>query len=117
MEDINAVLIVKYQHKTDHGGVLSHMGYHFFCPSLSNKKMFLCLTEKDGIWATPIDSNVRHEVLLAESDSNGRMPEVLKDLIERTFERNAKPRYREVYIDTDSTVFHKPKQKDKKSTA
>lgn len=39
------------------------------------------------------------------------MPEVMKDLIERVFLRNAKPKFREVYIDIDDIVLSQIKPK------
>lgn len=109
MTEINSVLVVKYPHKTDRGGVLSHMGYRFLCPTLPDRKVIVCMNEKEGIWATAINSTERHKLFLAESDPDGRMPEVFKDLVHRTLERNAKPRYREVYVDTDDVIFCNPK--------
>lgn len=117
METINSVLVVKYPHKTNRGGVLSHMGYRFFCPTLPDRKVIVCMNEKEGIWATPIDSDIKHKLFLADGDPDGRMPEVMKDLVARTLERNAKPRYREVYVDTDDILFCSPRHKRRRGAA
>ena len=82
------------------------MGYRFFCPEFHNAKVLVNLSEERGLWVTPID-NLKKQVTpkLIETDSSGSMPEVMKDLIERTFLRNAKPKFREVLFDVDDIVY------------
>ena len=98
---INSLLKVVIPAKTDKGGVFSLKGYRFFCPTLPYRKIHVCMSEKDGLWATPENSGIRHEVKLVETDTSGKMPEVWKDLIETFFLRNAKAKYREVYLEPD----------------
>ena len=99
--EINGILRASYTARTDKGGVFSFKGYRFFCPTLPNTKISVFLNERDGIWAAPHGTDVRHEIILVETDTTGPMPDVLKLLIEKVFLRNAKPRYREVYIDDE----------------
>ncbi|MBR7064101.1 MAG: hypothetical protein IKI31_02990, partial [Treponema sp.] len=86
---------------TDRGGVFSLMGYRFFTRDLPNQKVNIYLNEKDGLWITSEKSSRRYEVQLVETDTTGSMPEVMQLLIERVFLKNAKPRFREVYMEID----------------
>lgn len=102
MNEINKILKATFTAKVDRGGVFSLMGYRFFTPDLPNQTIHICLNELDGLWVTPENSETRYEVQLVETDTTGTMPEVMKLLIEKVFLRNAKPRYKEVYLEIDS---------------
>lgn len=116
-EQINNVLKATYPGKVDRGGVFSLMGYKFFCGKLCGKKILIHLNEKRGLWVTPLDSNTEYSVVLMETDSSGRMSEVTKDLIHRTFLKNAKPKYREVYVDVDDIVLSEIRPSKKRMRA
>ena len=73
------------------------------------------MNEQDGLWITPENSNKRHEVKLVETDTTGTMPEVMQILIERVFLKNAKPKFREVYMDIDFEKLAKYGNEKKKS--
>lgn len=105
MED-SRILKATYPAKIDGGGIFSLMGYRFFCPEFHNAKVLVNLSEERGLWVTPIDNLKKQGTpKLIETDSSGSMPEVMKDLIERTFLRNAKPKFREVLFDVDDIVY------------
>lgn len=101
MAEINSVLKATFTAKVDRGGVFSLMGYRFFTSDFPNKKIIVCMNEQDGLWITPENSGKRYEVKLVETDTTGTMPEVMQLLIERVFLKNAKPKYREVYLEID----------------
>ena len=101
MKEVNAILKATYTAKSDRGGVFSFMGYRFFTPDLPNQKICVCMNELDGFWVTPEKTDTRYEVQLVETDTSGSMPEVTKLLIERVFLANAKPKFREVYMEID----------------
>ncbi len=105
MKEVNAVLKATFPAKTDRAGVFQLMGYRFFCPDLPDKKINICLNERDGLWVTPEKSSVKYSCKLIETDTTGRMPEVMQLLIERVFLKNAKPKFREVYIDIDQELL------------
>ena len=114
MAEINSVLKATFPAKVDRGGVFSFLGYRFFTPDFPNQKITVCINEKDGFWITGENSSKRHEVKLVETDTTGTMPEVMQILIERVFLKNAKPKFREVYIDIDQeklTEYVKPQKK------
>ena len=114
IKEINSVLKATFPAKVDRGGVFSLMGYRFFTPDFPNQKINICMNEKDGLWITSENSNKRHEVKLVETDTTGTMPEVMQILIERVFLKNAKPKFREVYIDLDQeklAEYGKPQKK------
>ena len=90
---------------------MCYKGYKFFCPELTDRKILIHLNEKEGLWITEPNSEKRYTVKLVETDTSGDMPEVMKDLIERTFLKNAKPKFREVYIDIDDVVLSQVKPK------
>lgn len=113
MNEIISVLKATFPAKTDNGGVFSLMGYRFFCPDLPNQKIKICINEKDGLWVTPEKTNTRYECQVVETDTSGTMPEVLKLLIERIFLANAKPKFREVYMDIDFNKLTKLKKQEK----
>lgn len=100
-KELNEILKATFTGKTDRGGVFSLMGYKFFTPDLPNQKINIHLNEKDGLWITSEKSSRRYEVQLVETDTTGSMPEVMQLLIEQVFLKNAKPRFREVYMDID----------------
>lgn len=111
MTEVNSILKATFPGKTDKAGVFSLKGYRFFCPSLPDRKILIHLNEKEGLWITTTDSTERHTVKLVETDTTGNMPEVMKDLIERVFLKNAKPRFREVYFDIDEVILSQVKPK------
>lgn len=113
MNEVNSILKATFPGHIDKGGVFLLKGYKFFCSELTNRKILIHLNEKEGLWVTEPDSNKRYEVKLAETDTTGNMPEVMKDLIERTFLKNAKPKFREVYIDIDDVILSQVKPKKK----
>ena len=86
---------------TDKSGVSSLKGYRFFCRDLPHTKIHICLSETDGIWVERQNDpkRKRYEIVLCETDTTGRLPEVYKLLIEKVFLKNAKPRFREVYYE------------------
>lgn len=101
MLEINSVLKATFSAKVDKGGVFSLMGYRFFTPDLPNQRVNICINELDGLWITPEKNKRRYEVQLVETDTSGTMPEVMKLLIEKIFLKNAKAKYREVYMEID----------------
>lgn len=107
MREVVKILKATYPGNTDKAGVFSFKGYQFFCPELPKTKILINLNEQEGLWVTKRDSanSKRYQVRLVETDTSGSMPEVMKDLMERTFLRNAKPKYKEVYIDIDDVVL------------
>lgn len=113
MEEINAVLVSRYSAKTDKGGVFSFKGYRFFCKDLPNEKIHIYLSEREGIYASPITKTERHEIKVVETDTSGRMPEVMKNLIEKTLLKNAKPQYKEVYLEIDDVALQRFSQRKK----
>ena len=117
MREVNAVLKATFPGKTDKAGVFQLMGYRFFCPDLPDKKINICLTERDGLWVTPEKSTKKYSCKLIETDTTGRMPEVMQLLIERVFLKNAKPKFREVYIDIDQELLAKFNAPPKKRSA
>lgn len=98
-EEINRFVRAEFFAATDGGGVFSFFGYRFFVP-LAKTKIRICVTEKEGLWVERRDDRggKRFEARLCETDTTGRMPDVYKDLMERVFLVNAKPRFREVYL-------------------
>ncbi len=116
MSEINSVLKATFPARTDKGGVFTLMGYRFFCKDLPDQKINICVNEKNGLWVTPEKSSKRYECVLAETDTSGTMPEVLKLLIERVFLQNAKPKFREVYYDIDNENFIKFGKPSKKTS-
>ncbi|MBO4858806.1 MAG: ISNCY family transposase [Treponema sp.] len=111
MKEVNSILKATFPGTVDRGGIFVFKGYRFFCPELANKKILINLNEKEGMWVTEINSEKRHYVQLVETDTTGTMPEVTKLLIERVFLKNAKPKFREVYIDIDDVVLSEIKPK------
>lgn len=101
MFEVNSILKASFIANVDRGGVFSLMGYRFFTPDLPGQKVIVCLNEIDGLWITPEKSEKRYKVQLVETDTSGQMPEVMQLLIEKVFLKNAKPRYREVYMEID----------------
>lgn len=113
MNEVNSILKATFPGKTDKAGVFSLKGYRFFCPELTDRKILIHLNEKEGLWITATDSTEKHTVTLVETDTTGEMPEVMKDLIERIFLKNAKPKFREVYFDIDDVILSQVKPKKK----
>ena len=112
MNEVCSILKATFPGHTDKGGVFLLKGYKFFCPELPNSKILINMNEKEGVWVTPFsDSSKRHEVKLIETDTSGDMPDVMQDLIERVFLKNAKPRFREVYIDIDDVILSQVRPK------
>ena len=109
--EIAKVLKATFPAKTDKAGVFTLKGYRFFCPQLPNRKIRIFLNEQDGLWVSPLENDTVFKVQLVETDTSGSMPEVMKDLVERVFLKNAKPLWREVYIDVDDIVLSKIKRK------
>ncbi|MBP5284406.1 MAG: ISNCY family transposase [Treponema sp.] len=111
-EQICSLLKASFTGCTDNAGVVSLKGYRFYVPGFIRKKVVLCLSERDGIWAeTPGDWKcTKYPVQLCETDTTGPLPEVYKTLIEKVFLQNAKPRFREVYYEP-GTVLDNVKQK------
>ena len=115
MNEVCSILKATFPAHIDRGGIFSLKGYRFFCPDITNRKILIHLNEKEGLWITdPSNPKKRYSVKLVETDTSGTMPEVMKDLIERVFLKNAKPKFREVYIDIDDVVLSQVKQKLKK---
>lgn len=111
MHEINSILKATFLGHVDKSGVFTLKGYKFFCPELINKKILIHLNEKEGLWTTEPNSSKRYQVKLVETDTSGEMPEVMKDLIDRVFLKNAKPKFREVYMDIDDVVLSEIKPK------
>ena len=110
--EINKILKATFIAKVDRGGVFSLMGYKFFTPDLVNQTIHICLNDLDGLWITPENNETKYQVQLVETDTSGNMPEVMKLLIEKVFLKNAKPRYKEVYLEIDQeklSSFNKKK--------
>lgn len=113
MNEVNSILKATFPGHIDRYGVFSLKGYKFFCPELTDTKILIHLNEKEGLWITETKSSVRHSVKLVETDTTGSMPEVMKVLIDKVFLKNAKPKFREVYIDIDDIVLSQFKSKKK----
>lgn len=113
IKEINSILKATFPGKVDRGGVFSFKGYRFFCPEMANQKILINLNEKEGLWITGIKDEKRYIPQLVETDTTGTMPEVTKLLIERIFLKNAKPKFREVYIDIDDVVLSQIKPNKK----
>lgn len=111
--EINSILKATFPGNVDKGGVFSFKGYRFFCPEMAGKKILINLNEKEGLWVTGINNDKRYIPKLVETDTTGPMPEVTKLLIERIFLKNAKPKFREVYIDIDDVILSQIKPKKK----
>lgn len=111
VDTINQILKATFPGSVDRSGVFLLKGYRFFCPELAGKKILINLNEKEGLWVTEVNKTKRYSVKLLETDTTGLMSEVMKDLIERTFLKNAKPKFREVYIDIDDVVLSQIKPK------
>ncbi len=111
MNKINSILKATFPGHVDKSGIFLLKGYRFFCPELTDKKILIHLNEKEGLWVTEVNDTKRYSVKLVETDTSGLMPEVMKDLIDRVFLKNAKPKFREVYIDVDDVVLSEIKPK------
>ena len=105
-EQVCSLLKASFMGKTDNSGVVSLKGYRFYIPGFIRKKVMLCLSERDGIWAErPGDRTCkRYPVVLCETDTSGPMPEVYKVLIDKVFLQNAKPSFREVYYEPGTVL-------------
>lgn len=115
MNEVNSILKAMFPGHIDKAGVFSLKGYRFFCPEITDRKIIIHLNEKEGLWITDAaDPEKRYSVKLLETDTTGSMPEVMKDLIDRVFLKNAKPKFREVYIDIDDVILSQVKPKLKK---
>jgi len=116
MKKINSVLRAKFPARTDRGGIFTFKGYKFFTPDLPNSKIVIKMNEYEGIWISPEKSEKRYEIKLVETDTSGKeMPEVMKELVEKVFLQNTKPKFREVYFDIDMTQFLKYGNSKKKA--
>lgn len=111
MNKVNSILKATFPGHIDKSGVFLLKGYRFFCPDIQDRKILIHLNEIEGLWITDFKTNKRYSVQLIETDTSGLMPEVMKDLIERVFLKNAKPKFREVYIDIDDLILSKVKPK------
>lgn len=111
LKEVNSILKATFPGKVDKGGVFAFKGYSFFLPELVNQKILINLNEKEGLWVTSINNDRRYIPQLIETDTTGPMPEVTKLLIERVFLKNAKPKFREVYIDIDDVVLSQIQRK------
>lgn len=114
LNEVNSILKATFPGHIDKGGIFLLKGYRFFCSEITDRKILIHLNEKEGLWITDPKTNKRYSVKLVETDTSGTMPEVMKDLIERVFLKNAKPRFREVYYDVDDIVLSQIKT-DKKN--
>lgn len=112
-EQINSILILRYDAKTDKGGRFSFKGYRLYCPELTNQKIHIYLSEREGIFVSPITKKERHEIKVLETDTSGSMPQVMQDLFEKTLLKNAKPRYKEVYLEVDDVAIGRFSQRAK----
>ena len=116
MSEVNKYLKATFSGHCDKSGVFTLKGYRFFCPELPNKKIHIHLNEIEGLWVTDANhSEKKYIPRLVETDTTGTMPEVMKILIDKTFLKNAKPRFREVYFDIDDIVLSQVKPKLKKA--
>lgn len=111
VSEITKILKATFPGKTDKSGVFLLKGYRFFCPELPDRRIRIYMNEQEGIWVSPLENDTRYEIQLVETDTSGNMPEVMKDLIDRVFLKNAKPLWREVYIDIDDVVLSQIKRK------
>ena len=111
INEVNSILKATFPGHIDKSGVFLLKGYKFFCPEITNQKILIHLNEKEGLWITDIKNTKKYSVKLVETDTTGLMPEVMKDLIDRTFLKNAKPKFREVYIDIDEIILSQVKPK------
>jgi len=114
MSEVNKYLKATFPGRCDRSGVFVLKGYRFFCPDLTDKKILIHLNEQEGLWVTDAaNQEKRYTPKLVETDTTGSMPEVMKILIDRTFLKNAKPKFREVYFDIDDVVLSQVKPKYK----
>lgn len=111
LSEINSILKATFPGKVDRGGLFTFKGYKFLCPELAEQKILINLNEKEGLWITSINSEKRYIPKLVETDTTGLMPEVTQQLIERIFLKNAKPKFREVYLDIDDVVLSQIQRK------
>jgi len=111
MHKVNSILKATFPGYIDKGGVFLLKGYKFFCPDIQDRKILIHLNEMEGLWITDFKTKKKYSVQLVETDTTGLMPEVMKELIERIFLKNAKPKFREVYLDIDDIVLSKIKPK------
>lgn len=105
VNEINSLLKATFPGHVDRGGIFLLKGYKFYCPELAGNKILIHINEKEGLWVTKVNSEQRYYVKLVETDTTGNMPEVMQILIEKIFLKNAKPKFREVYIDVDEIVL------------
>ena len=111
MHEVNGILKATFPGHIDKSGVFLLKGYKFFCPDIQDRKILIHLNEQEGLWITDYKTATKHSVQLVETDTSGLMPDVMKDLISRVFLKNAKPKFREVYIDIDDLILSKIKPK------
>ncbi|WP_147612796.1 ISNCY family transposase [Treponema pectinovorum] len=117
MNEVNSILKATFPGHIDKAGVFSLKGYKFFCSQITDRKILIHLNEKEGLWITDAaNPEKRYSVKLMETDTTGSMPEVTKDLIDRVFLKNAKPKFREVYFDIDDVVLSQIKPNRKKAS-
>ncbi len=105
MKQITSVMKATFPGHIDKSGIFLLKGYRFFCPEITDRKILIHLNEREGLWITDPKTDKRYSVKLVESDTSGDMPEVMKVLIDRVFLKNAKPKFREVYMDIDDVVL------------
>lgn len=111
MKEVNNILKATFPGTVDKGGIFTLKGYRFFTKELANTKILIHLNEKEGLWITKLNDTKKYVPVLVETDTTGSMPQVMQDLIERVFLKNAKPKFREVYFDVDDIVLEELKPK------
>lgn len=93
-----------YKGKTDAKGYFTILGYKFICKELKNQNINIFASERDGIYISPINKDIRYDIILAEGDSSGSMPQVMKNLIDEFFLKDTKSSFGEVYYDLDANI-------------
>ena len=101
---LRKIMRVRYHSITDAAGVFTILGYKFVCPELKNRHINIYASERDGIYVSPANKDIRHDITLAEGDSSGAMPQVMKNLIDEFFLKDTKSPFREVYYDVDADI-------------
>ncbi len=116
MKQVTSVMKATFPGHIDKSGIFLLKGYRFFCPEITDRKILIHLNEREGLWITDQKTEKRYSVRLVESDTSGNMPEVMKILIDKVFLKNAKPKFREVYMDIDDVVLSQIKPKKFRKT-
>lgn len=101
---LRKILRNRYTVIADKNGYFTLMGYRFICRELKNQKINIYASVRDGIYASPLSKDERHELILSEEDSSGSMPQVLQNLINEFFMKDAKNPLLKNYYAVDADI-------------